>query len=563
MNQFFKTFIKTVLALLTSLTLVQCQTEEITVQNIQESGISSKKMNIDQVRDEIESLIINDYLKNIQSTEYLKIKSQTQYEVFFNKIIKENEYDTYILPLNKFSLQEPFFKFFIIKKSKNNESACIVKYTPRKINPLLDLKNYTGDIEIFDIRNTLLGKVSFKNGELITPNNDFSARSCTTNVGIITHFCSNGGGHGPGETCNTGLLNDAYYEVVIRTICSPDNYLAAPDSFMGQGGNGGGAGSLSPEETKLYAFFDTLPEEYIAIVVANPYIVNYLLENNYSEESKEQVIRLIEQIIVNPDLNFDIEASLKSPFNIDRSAIDTTTTEGKKFNEVYDELLKSPDFKKLFTDLFQDNTRYNVKFQIANVNTGASGNTDTNLSNPTLNVITIDPRYLNSNNKMFIAKTIAHEAIHAYLNVKLCDGGQGIPIPSLNDLDFFNVVNQKYNGFNGQQDQHNFIYNFLSLTLTNILTQVKESLVTPAENANIITTVIIPNAPISNDTVPFNWSDCLHNLSLSGLQNCTFFQNEIGTIIKVNGIVTTPIIIDIVKMNNYNQYNYLCEINLR
>ncbi|MGO4820276.1 MULTISPECIES: SprT-like domain-containing protein [unclassified Flavobacterium] len=150
---------------------------------------------------------------------------------------------------------------------------------------------------------------------------------------------------------------------------------------------------------------------------------------------------------------FDILASLYSPRNIITSTIDTTTTEGKKFNEIYTELLNAPEFKKFFIDLFKDNNRFNVKFEIGTITNGANANTNTDLPNPTLNLITISPAFLKSANKMEIAKTILHECIHAYLNVKLCDGDQGISISNLNNLDLYNLINEKHNCFNGNQDQ--------------------------------------------------------------------------------------------------------------
>jgi hypothetical protein len=129
-----------------------------------------------------------------------------------------------------------------------------------------------------------------------------------------------------------------------------------------------------------------------------------------------------------PNLIYDINTSFKSPFNIDRLVINDATPEGEKFNSIYDEgLAKSPEFQKLFIDLFGSNTRYNVKFVIGAIASGANGNTDTNLLNPTLNLITISPQFLLTHNKMEIAKTIIHECIHAFLNVKLCE-------PDLSDM---------------------------------------------------------------------------------------------------------------------------------
>lgn len=283
-------------------------------------------------------------------------------------------------------------------------------------------------------------------------------------------------------------------------------------------------------------------------------IINYLVENDFSISSRDFVVGIKNQIQLNPDLHIDINSSLKSPFNIDRSAIIDTSPEGIKFNTVYDALLKSPEFKKLFLDLFQDSNRFNVKFLIGNIASGASGDTDTDLSNPTLNTITISPGFLMSNNKMTIAKTIIHECIHAYLNVKLCDTGQGISIPTLNNLDYFNVVNQQYNGFNGSQDQHNFIYNFILPILENILAQVKDTLVTSQNNVEILNDVVVHIPNNNSPATPFVWADYYHNLSLNGLQNCSFFQNEIGLVQVVNGVLIPTNTINQVLMQSFIQY---------
>lgn len=158
---------------------------------------------------------------------------------------------------------------------------------------------------------------------------------------------------------------------------------------------------------------------------------------------------------------------------------------------------------------------------------------------------------------MRIAKTIIHECIHAYLNVKLCDSGQGMPIPTLNDLDFFNVVNQQYNGFKGNQDQHNFIYNYMLPTMVTILSEVKDLLVTPQNNLEMLG--LIMHIPYGSAGTPFIWSEFYHNIALSGLQNCIFFQNEIG-IFDIND--QPLVIINQALMDAYNQYNHFGRLHL-
>ncbi len=44
---------------------------------------------------------------------------------------------------------------------------------------------------------------------------------------------------------------------------------------------------------------------------------------------------------------------------------------------------------------------------------------------------------------------------------------------------------------------------------------------------------------------------------LGELQDCSFFQNEIGTIIIINGVSTPTNIVNQTLMQSYNQYNNL------
>lgn len=284
-------------------------------------------------------------------------------------------------------------------------------------------------------------------------------------------------------------------------------------------------------------------------------LIFYFIQNNFSDESKIFVTQFIDQCVLNPTLNLDFEASTKSPMNIDFSSIDNTTPEGAKFNAVYDALKSSPEFKSLFIDLFQNNNRINVEFKIGSLNNGANGNTSVIIGGfPICNTITISPAFLNSANKMEIAKTILHECIHAFLNIKLYDTGQGIAISTLNSEELFHLINQQYNGFSGSQDQHNFIYTYMLPTMVQILSDVKDTLVTPDNNLEMNDVVV--HIPYNNSPeTPFVWADYFHNLSLNGLQNCSFFQNEIGIVQVINGLITPLNTINQTLMQSFIQYS--------
>ncbi|SHL70042.1 hypothetical protein [Flavobacterium chilense] len=265
----------------------------------------------------------------------------------------------------------------------------------------------------------------------------------------------------------------------------------------------------------------------------------------------------------------DVWASLRSPVNVDRTSINNDTPEGRKFNSIYNALTQSPSFQKLFVDLFENSDRFNVKFEILDhvysgnnsVNGEVNGNTEliagTNDVLIQINKQIILPGMTKSQSKLLIAKTIMHECIHAYLDIKLKNSGAGVSIPNINNKDLSELINSQYNGFNGNQDQHNFIYNHMLPTMRTILADIKAFFVSETDDSNISDNSIYPNYPDVTTRISFDWNDCLNNIVLNGLQNCSFFQNEIGTFFP-NGEPET--IVDKVKMNNYNQYLKLCDI---
>jgi hypothetical protein len=68
-------------------------------------------------------------------------------------------------------------------------------------------------------------------------------------------------------------------------------------------------------------------------------------------------------------------------------------------------------------------------------------------------------------------------------------------------------------------------------------------------------------SPFQN--VSFNWNYFYHNLALSGLQDCAFFQNEIGIITIVNGVPTVTNTVNQTLMQSYNQYNNMGRLHIQ
>ncbi len=281
---FFKNIVVFVISMFSLLVLTKCQIEDAFLNNgVHKLPATSQKVSFEQINCEINNPIIKKYLSKVNISNELQRSSRLYDQVFFNKIIKENDYDTYTLPINKFSLNEPLFEFFIITKKNDKENACVVKYIPTEHNPILNVKNFTGTIEIYTISDELYAKSNFINGQVVATTSNNNARmECVNSTVISTITCSNGGGHIPGQSCNNGAVNDSYYQVSVRVTCKDFNTLTPPDSFMGQSGGGGG-GPSTPEEASFYTFLDSLTEDQRTIVTQNQSIVNYLMQNDTDE----------------------------------------------------------------------------------------------------------------------------------------------------------------------------------------------------------------------------------------------------------------------------------------
>ncbi len=263
-------------------------------------------------------------------------------------------------------------------------------------------------------------------------------------------------------------------------------------------------------------------------------IIQYQIDNKWSSASTLIANELISQMTQNPDLSLDVDASFKSPFNIDRKSIDKNTPEGAKFDMVYESLMTSPTFKKLFVDLFGSSARFNVKFEIVE-NLDKNGKQIDGFATPpdTKNgptIIQISKQILTTNGirpktNIEIAKTILHECIHAYLAIKgkFPDAG-GSSIPGIENMTFEEVMKATRPG---KDVQHDFMYNHMRPTMQKILGESKDLLTTLATRAVVEKIRLQPNFYTNpQNTTLWNWNDYFYYLSLAGLHNTEGFIKD-------------------------------------
>jgi len=199
--------------------------------------------------------------------------------------------------------------------------------------------------------------------------------------GIIEIPCpGGGGGDGSGDGSSSGSGDGS---------CSGDgsgnggSEGGATNPGSSTGGGGGSTGGSTPSGPSTFepdpvltnpvvtlsSFVQSLTTQQRAFWFNNTNrdvtsdLTTYLSNNGYSLQSQYFVKDLINSMI-NTGLTFDPVIVLVSPFNIDMTAVEGNTSQEIRFRSVYNKLTSSPLFKQLIVNLFQDNSRYHVKFKI-------------------------------------------------------------------------------------------------------------------------------------------------------------------------------------------------------
>ncbi|OAB28494.1 hypothetical protein [Flavobacterium fryxellicola] len=233
-----------------------CQLENEEAKDSQNAKMTTENISKDQLLNELKKIEIIEFVANIKhltnSDELLKnnkITLSSSKNSIFQKITKPNEYITYSLRLNSYTSLTPYFKYFIINKEISGiEKAGFVKYIPTLPTYNLDVDNFTGIIEIYNTNNELFAKTVFLKGQPVidsSKKNNNKTSSCYNTSYVVAIPCSHGGGHMPGQSCDNGLTNDAYYEIRTTVVCVDTiKSIVPPDTFGGGGGGGGGGATI-------------------------------------------------------------------------------------------------------------------------------------------------------------------------------------------------------------------------------------------------------------------------------------------------------------------------------
>ena len=354
MRNLFKLFTLFIIAV----QLVSCEAEKVATH----SGTSllvSKKISLQQFLQETK---INNFDASIHLENKLQNKTAdgryelTDFEIDTDLInrMEYNQKTTYSFVASpKDTITENYFNLIYFKKNNVWEMK-IVELKPNPDNLIQLQSGLTTEFE---------GQMRMVYETVPT----IMSQPCTY-VTITVENCQ--GCVGTCDQCSS-CVSSRTYSFCNSNIQYISSTPSAPSSFNGGDGGGGGANADTNEIVidpnlanldfnKIILFLNNLRTTDLAAfnyLNSHPEIknqvMNYLNANDFSEESIIFVRQFIDQCDLNPSLHLDLNASSKSPMNIDFSSIDNTTPEGAKFNAVYDALKTSPEFKSLFIDLFQ------------------------------------------------------------------------------------------------------------------------------------------------------------------------------------------------------------------
>ena len=243
--------------------------------------------------------------------------------------------------------------------------------------------------------------------------------------------------------------------------------------------------------------------------------------------------------------SFNSGYSVNSPFNVDLSnvredcnatvGIDTSLVSANaKFICIYNKLVNSPNFKNLFVDTFGESEEFNVKFEITDtLDEETLGTTSGNVISQGDDVLEIN-QVIKLNKGMFdsssniqktpieIAIVIIHESIHAFLNIKKYNCDNGSSIEELNNMLLHELLNEFFDGSCiPEQEQHEFMFNYLLPTMEQILQDIKDDTI-PLNQQEFLNYVNFYNELDENNPLdeshPFDFNELFHYLSMVGLQ---------------------------------------------
>ncbi|NDI97503.1 hypothetical protein GWA97_00245 [Flavobacterium sp. LaA7.5] len=343
MKSILKLFV--IVATLFSLFLFfSCDTEErVETQSVSPHELHPSLVSIDEVLAKINSPKIKNTINSLTNPNLKSKLDDFENPEYFERLTLTGHYDQYNLYLKGYTREKPYFLYYIVTIDTHlNEKSGYLKYTPEKDSISLDMRIFTGTLQLLNDDMELVTEANMQQGQVTS---SLGTTECIDTVVVVTHPCTNGDEHLPGESCSGGLINDAYYSFNVFTDCWTEFDYSSPGNFIGGGGGGGGVpyteafyNSLASKEQVFLdqnlslkdAVFDDLSngggwsvlkklvevcsDGYISVELAidltdlnndwTAELLDYLSSNSYSSNSK-----LIASEFANTTLGYNMEVN--------------------------------------------------------------------------------------------------------------------------------------------------------------------------------------------------------------------------------------------------------------
>lgn len=219
---------------------------------------------------------------------------------YYHDAVHGNE--TYSFVTREFKTKGDYLEKFVVTIENGVNKSGYLRYYPEgdKIEEL-----FTGRVELTNASQTISFSNYFVKGIRDERTTYGVQKDCTMVFTFGYTRCSHSGNHEYGESCNRGLINDAYLYVLTRVFCTTtitSDIQEMPNQIIdinpGRTGGGGGTSSSTIKFENFVNILNTATKSWLLENYDIKLIVSgYLVQQNFSEESKQTATALLNFIV--------------------------------------------------------------------------------------------------------------------------------------------------------------------------------------------------------------------------------------------------------------------------
>ncbi len=219
---------------------------------------------------------------------------------YYYDAVHSNE--TYSFVTKEFKTKGDYLEKFVVTIENGIKKSGYLRYYPEgdKIEEL-----FTGKVELTNASQTVRFSNYFVKGIREERTTYGVQKDCTMVFTFGSTRCSHSGNHEYGESCNRGFINDAYLYVLTDVFCKTtitSDIQEMPNQIIDiNPGRTGGGGGTSSSTVKFNNFVNALPASTKSWLLENYdiklIVSGYLVQQNFSEESKQTATALLNFIV--------------------------------------------------------------------------------------------------------------------------------------------------------------------------------------------------------------------------------------------------------------------------